>query len=179
MSSFLIDKEGGAIVVNNVAIPFDVFLNDKSQKGKSAYEDWLLLPGNAGKSIYDFIEYLKGMDGVDGEDAYIITIDTDKGNVFKNAVGDEKITLTCVVSKGGRILTTAELDNFVFVWRKDGLECLLDRVNNVVGSYIGGPVAYGGFLSRNMTNSSVAKYIVVGSEDVNNTANFTCDVLTR
>lgn len=179
MSTFLIDKTNGAIIVNGVPIPFDVFLNDKSQTGKSAYEDWLLLPGNAGKSIYEFINYLKGSDGVNGEDAYVVTIDTDKGTVFKNAVGNETITLTCVVSKGGRILSTAELEPFAFVWRRDGLEVLLNNKNQVIGHYIGGPLAYGGQISRNITNPALAKYIIVGSEDVNNTANFTCDVLTR
>ena len=163
MSTFLIDRTNGAIIVNGVSIPFDVFLNDKSQTGKSAYEDWLLLPGNAGKSIY----------------AYVVTIDTDKGTVFKNAVGDETITLTCVVSKGGRILSTAELEPFAFVWRRDGLEVLLNNKNQVIGHYIGGPLAYGGQISRNITNPALAKYIIVGSEDVNNTSNFTCDVLTR
>ena len=77
MSTFMIDRANGAIIVNGSSIPFDKFLNDKSQVGRSAYEEWLLLPGNAGKSVYEFIAFLKGTNGSDGTDAYNITIDTD------------------------------------------------------------------------------------------------------
>lgn len=179
MSQFLIDRANGSIIVNGVAIPFDKFVSDKSQVGRSAYEEWLRLPGNAGKSVYEFIEYLKGTDGSNGEDAYIVTIDTDKGTVFKNADNTETITLTCVVTKGGNILTNSNLAQFAFVWRKDGLECLLNDNNQVIGTYNGGTIPYGAKISRNVVNPATAKYIVIGSEDVNNKANFTCDVLTR
>ena len=179
MSKFLIDNAGEAIVVKGVSIPFDKFINDKSQVGRSAYEEWLRFPGNAGKSAYEFIEFLKGPDGSDGGDAYLVTIDTDNGSVFKNTVGNETITLTCVVTKGGSILTDSNLSQFAFVWRKDGLECLLNDYNQVIGTYIGGNIPYGAKISRNIVNPAVAKYIVIGSEDVNNKANFTCDVLTR
>ena len=179
MSTFLIDRANGAIIVNGSSIPFDKFLNDKSQVGRSAYEEWLLLPGNAGKSVYEFIEFLKGTDGVNGTDAYNVTIDADNGTVFKNSSTDQTITLTCVVTKGANILTNAQLNAFAFVWRKDGLEVLLNDLNQVIGTYNGGIVPYGATISRNLTNAAKAKYIIIGSEDVNNKANFTCDVLTR
>lgn len=179
MSNFLIDNAGGAIIVNGVSIPFDKFVKDKSQVGRSAHEEWLRLPGNAGKSVYEFIEFLKGTNGTDGEDAYLVTIDTDKGTVFKNPTADDVITLTCVVTKGGNILTNSNLSAFAFVWKKDGLECLLNDYNQVIGTYIGGSIPNGAKISRNIANPAVAKYIVIGSEVVNNKANFTCDVLTR
>ena len=179
MSSFLIDRNAGTIIVNGVAIPFSKFVDDKSQVGRSAYEEWLLLPGNAGKSVYEFIEFLKGTSGTNGTDAYVITIDTDKGNIFKNSDLSETITLTCVVTKGANILSNSSLNAFAFVWRKDGLECLLNDNNQVIGTYNGGTIPYGAKISRNVVNPATAKYIVIGSEDVNNKANFTCDVLTR
>ena len=179
MSSFLIDRNAGTIIVNGVAIPFSKFVDDKSQVGRSAYEEWLLLPGNAGKSVYQFIEFLKGTSGTNGTDAYVITIDTDKGNIFKNSDLLETITLTCVVTKGANILSNSSLNAFAFVWRKDGLECLLNDLNQVIGVYNGGTVPYGATLSRNVTNASKAKYIIIGPEDVNNKANFTCDVMER
>ena len=179
MSTFLIDRANSAIIVNGSSIPFDKFLNDKSQVGRSAYEEWLLLPGNAGKSVYEFIEFLRGTNGVDGTDAYNITIDTDNGTVFKNSNADQTITMTCVVTKGANILTDAQLNAFVFVWRKDGLEVLLNDLNQVIGTYKGGIIPYGATISRNLTNAAKAKYIIIGSEDVNIKANFTCDVLTR
>jgi len=175
---FKIDKINGKIVIGDKAITFDQFLNDKSQVGKSAYEDWLLLPGNAGKSIYEFIEFLKGIDGTDGEDSYNVIVDSDKGVVFKNYEEGE-ITLTCSVAKGGNLLSDSNLAKFVFVWRKDGLEVLLNDLNQVVGTYNGGTIPYGYHVSRSVTSASKAKYIKVGAEDVNNKANFTCDVLDR
>ena len=175
---FKIDKTRGLIIVNNKSITFDQFLNDKSQVGRSAYEDWLRLPGNAGKSIYEFIEFLKGTDGVNGEDAYNVYVDSDRGTVFKNGDGEE-LTLTCYVSKGGAILADSDLARFAFIWRREGLEVLLNDFNQVVGSYSGGTVPYGYHLSRNITNASKAKYIKIGAEDVTNKANFSCDVLDR
>lgn len=179
MSSFMIDRNNGAIIVDGKAIPFDKFVNDKSQVGRSAYEEWLLLPGNAGKSVYEFIEFLKGTDGSNGTDAYIVTIDTDKGNIFKNSDSSETITLTCVVTKGANILSNSAMNAFAFVWRKDGLECLLNDLNQVIGTYNGGNVPYGATLSRNIASAAKAKYIIIGPEDVNNKANFTCDVMER
>ena len=179
MSTFMIDRASGTIIVNGKAIPFDKFVDDKSQVGRSAYEEWLLLPGNAGKSVYEFIAFLKGTNGSDGTDAYVVTIDTDKGNIFKNSDLTETITLTCVVTKGATILSNSAMNAFAFVWRKDGLECLLNDLNQVIGTYNGGTVPYGATLSRNLINASKAKYIIIGPEDVNNKANFTCDVMER
>jgi len=175
--NFLIDKNNEEIIVNDKRISFAEFVDAAGKDGKSAYELWLELPENAGKSIYDFMNFVEGQNGEDGEDAYNIIIESNIGNFFKNY--DGIATLNCIITKGGRILTDTEHDNFIYIWRLDGQECLLNELNEVVGRYIGGIIPSGLHISRNITSSINARYVKVGSEDVMNKANITCDVLDK
>jgi hypothetical protein len=174
---FLIDRDNEEIVVNGKRIPFAEFVDAAGKDGKSAYEIWLEIPGNAGKSIYDFIAFMEGQNGLDGEDAYNVIIESNIGNFFKNYNG--VAILTCTITKGGRILTDTEHNMFNYVWRLNGQECLLNEQNEVVGRYTGGGIPGGLHISRGVSNASNAKYVKVGSEDVMNKANITCDVLTK
>ena len=58
--------KGTLYVENNLKGMIDFTKGDKGDKGEtgnSAFEDWLLQDGNAGKTFEEFMESLKGEDG--------------------------------------------------------------------------------------------------------------------
>lgn len=57
----------------------------QGNSGKSAYEEWLTIEGNEGKTLTEFYEYLKGTPGECGKSAYEqwLTIDGNEGKTIE------------------------------------------------------------------------------------------------
>lgn len=66
--AYYVNRDLYVWIVDDVTPANSKFENFGSLNGASAYETWLELPGNAGKTEEEFITSLEGTDGVDGVD---------------------------------------------------------------------------------------------------------------
>ncbi len=171
---FLIDKVNGLVHLDDKTLSFDEFFQGGID-GKSAYDIWRETTGNENKTVDEYIEYLKG---VNGEAAINVIIESTGGNFFKR--NDPATTLTAVVAIGGSFMNEIEANNLRYEWRCNGVEILVNNDNmEHIGLYNGSDVPYGTRLTRDIDGSDtlqVARNIIVGTEDVDNKAQYTCNI---
>jgi len=174
--AFLIDRTKEVIYLNGQTVTFERFFQEAGnpgQDGLNAFELWAKLPENAGKTISDFFKSLKGKDG---RSPYNVMIESSEGSFFKETDGVKKTTLKALIihAETGAI---AEEDyaNFKYMWKQNGSEVLVNADGERVGVFSGQQIPFGIFRTI-LLPGRAAKRIVVGTEDVQNKAIFTCDI---
>jgi len=174
--AFLIDRTNEIIYLNGQSVTFDRFFQEAGnpgQDGLSAFELWAQEPENAGKSLDDFYEYLKGKDGVS---PLQVLIQSSNGNFFKSDDQIKSTILSVLLVDGSNgVLLDEECDKYKYCWKQDGIEIIVNDAGERIGLYNGGSLSFGTYRTL-LLPGKVGKRIIVGSEDVNSKAVFTCEV---
>ena len=168
MADFKINREKCTFKIGDKEITFDEFLHRKT--GVCAFEEWKKQDDNSEKTISDFMGYTKGHDGISPIN---IIIESTNGNFFKK--GDHDTELSIVLYQKFNIIPVSDYYKYIFVWKKNKQEILLNDNLECVGVYNGNDIPSGLQIPSEMNGKDSYK-IKVGSEDIDNKAVFSIDL---